>query len=71
MFSNMCYCYGFRRYAEPLLDILIAGGMLAPGGKVKSSPVASTCVLSAESTEDAMRNHIQVCNDIVLLSTHM
>ena len=60
----MCtkYCFIlFRRYAEPLLDILIAGGMLAPGGKVKSSPVSSTCVLGAEPTEDAIRNHIQVC----------
>ena len=50
----------YRRYAEPLLDVLIAGGILAPGGKIESQPTAEVCVFTCEPMVEALRGHVQV-----------
>lgn len=51
-----------RRYAESLLDILIAGGQLVPGGRVETNPSSETCVFSADpSTLESVQRHVQVC----------
>ena len=50
----------YRRYGEPLLDILLAGGMLAPGGKLESTTRAEVCVLTCEPMVEALRGHMQV-----------
>lgn len=50
-----------RRYAEPLLDILIAGGVLAPGGgKVEGTAVSSLSVFMCEPMVEAVRGHLLV-----------
>lgn len=49
-----------RRYAEPLLDILIAGGQLAPGGKIESPVRVSVCVFTCEPMVEALKEHVQV-----------
>jgi len=51
---------GHRRYAEPLLDILIAGGQLAPGGKIESTVRASVCVFRCEPMVESLKEHVQV-----------
>lgn len=58
----------YRVYAEALLDILIAGGQLVPGGKVKTIPPSETCVFSADpSSLESLQNHVQVCLLVVVL----
>uniref|UniRef100_A0A6I8RBZ4 eIF5-mimic protein 1 n=1 Tax=Xenopus tropicalis TaxID=8364 RepID=A0A6I8RBZ4_XENTR len=54
----------YRRYAETLFDILIAGSMLAPGGsriddgdKTKQT---NHCVFAAEEDHETMRNYAQL-----------
>lgn len=49
-----------RRYAEPLLDILIAGGQLAPGGKIESPVRAAVCVFTCEPMVESLKEHVQV-----------
>lgn len=49
-----------RRYAEPLLDILIAGGQLAPGGKIDSPVRARVCVFTCEPMVESIKEHVQV-----------
>ncbi len=49
-----------RRYAEPLFDVLIAGGFLAPGGKIMSTPRAEVCVFTCEPMVEAVRVQVQV-----------
>lgn len=52
------YC---RRYGEPLLDILVAGGVLAPGGgKVEGTAVSPVSVFSCEPMVEALRGHLVV-----------
>ena len=51
----------YRRYAESLLDILIAGGQLVPGGRVETNPPSETCVFSADpSSLESVQRHVQV-----------
>jgi len=48
----------FRRYAEALFDVLITGGLLAPGGAIvtESNAVASKlCVFETEADVESMR----------------
>lgn len=50
-----------RRYGEPLLDILVAGGVLAPGGgKVEGTAVSPVSVFSCEPMVEALRGHLVV-----------
>lgn len=50
----------YRRYAEPLFDILLAGGMLAPGGKRETRPRFELCVFNAEPMVEALREYLRV-----------
>ncbi|XP_061109997.1 eIF5-mimic protein 1 isoform X2 [Conger conger] len=59
----------YRRYAETLFDILIAGSMLAPGGtriddgdKTKAT---NHCVFTAEEDHAVIRNHAQVFSKLI------
>ncbi|XP_002933339.1 basic leucine zipper and W2 domain-containing protein 2 [Xenopus tropicalis] len=59
----------YRRYAETLFDILIAGSMLAPGGsriddgdKTKQT---NHCVFAAEEDHETMRNYAQVFRKLI------
>lgn len=61
-----------RRYAESLLDILIAGGQLVPGGKVETNPPSATCVFSADpSSLESVQRHVQVCLTVIELFKYL
>jgi len=53
----------YRRYGEVLFDILIAGGLLIPGGSISQDgdkPFTNACIFKAPSDMESMRNHEQV-----------
>ncbi|XP_063697089.1 protein krasavietz [Culicoides brevitarsis] len=53
----------YRRYGEVLFDILIAGGLLVPGGSISQDgerPFTNACIFKASSDMEAMRNHEQI-----------
>lgn len=54
----------YRRYGEALFDILIAGGLLVPGGSIAQDgdkPVKTTaCVFEQPEDMESMRNFEQV-----------
>ena len=52
-------CILHRQYSEALLEILIAGGILA-GGKVESDPIAIHCLFASQPTIEDIRPHMQV-----------
>uniref|UniRef100_G1KMQ9 eIF5-mimic protein 1 n=1 Tax=Anolis carolinensis TaxID=28377 RepID=G1KMQ9_ANOCA len=53
----------YRRYADTLFDILIAGSMLAPGGTRiddnDKTKMTNHCVFSAQEDHDALRHYAQ------------
>ncbi|XP_018801792.1 PREDICTED: protein krasavietz [Bactrocera latifrons] len=53
----------YRRYGEVLFDILIAGGLLVPGGSISQDgekPRTTYCIFEASEDIETMRNHEQV-----------
>lgn len=57
----------YRRYAEPLLDILFAGGILAPGGSLQQDAGTDNsitrcefCVFAATDDPTHLRQHYEV-----------
>jgi len=53
----------YRRYGEVLFDILIAGGLLVPGGFISQDgekPSTEYCIFRANEDMDTMRSHEQV-----------
>lgn len=53
----------YRRYGEVLFDILIAGGLLVPGGSISQDgekPSTDCCIFHAAEDMDAMHSHEQV-----------
>lgn len=54
----------YRRYGEALFDIMIAGGLLVPGGSIAQDgdkPVkTSACVFEQPEDMESMRNFEQV-----------
>ena len=55
------FCSLYRRYGEPLLDILVAGGVLAPGGgKVEGTAISPVSVFQCEPMVEAVRGHLVV-----------
>lgn len=53
----------YRRYGEVLFDILIAGGLLVPGGSISQDgekPRTNYCIFVGSEDMEAMRNHEQV-----------
>ncbi|XP_043920680.1 basic leucine zipper and W2 domain-containing protein 2 isoform X2 [Protopterus annectens] len=59
----------YRRYADTLFDILIAGSMLAPGGTRiddgDKTKVTNHCVFGAEENEDSIRSYAQVFSKVI------
>ncbi|OXB62919.1 hypothetical protein ASZ78_008895, partial [Callipepla squamata] len=59
----------YRRYADTLFDILVAGSMLAPGGTRiddnDKTKMTRHCVFFAEEDHDAIRNYAQVFNKLI------
>ncbi|TDG41488.1 hypothetical protein AWZ03_012085 [Drosophila navojoa] len=58
----------YRRYGEVLFDILIAGGLLVPGGSISQDgekPRTNYCIFDAPEDMESMRNHEQVINGSV------
>ncbi|XP_061579985.1 eIF5-mimic protein 2-A-like [Cololabis saira] len=56
----------YRRYAETLFDILVAGGMLAPGGSLSEDMTQTEfCVFKAEEDMETMQAHAQVFNKLI------
>ena len=53
----------YRRYGEVLFDILIAGGLLVPGGSISQDgekPYTTACIFNASEDMDSMREQEQV-----------
>ncbi|KAG7500676.1 Basic leucine zipper and W2 domain-containing 2 [Solea senegalensis] len=59
----------YRRYAETLFDILIAGSMLAPGGtridEGDKTKVTAYCVFTTEESHVALQQYAQVFNKLI------
>ncbi|XP_062520078.1 eIF5-mimic protein 1-like [Corticium candelabrum] len=61
----------YHRYAEVLFDVLIAGGMLAPGGGIvlecsEGQPHKTTmCLFDAEDSLEAVKEHVQLLNSLM------
>uniref|UniRef100_UPI00398E8467 eIF5-mimic protein 1 isoform X1 n=2 Tax=Pristiophorus japonicus TaxID=55135 RepID=UPI00398E8467 len=59
----------YRRYADTLFDILIAGSMLAPGGTRiddgDKTKVTEYCVFGATEDQQIIRNYAQVFNKLI------
>lgn len=55
----------YRRYGEVLFDILIAGGLLVPGGSISQDgekPYTKNCIFAASEEMESMREQEQVSN---------
>ncbi|MFT7819345.1 basic leucine zipper and W2 domain-containing protein 1-A-like [Arapaima gigas] len=56
----------YRRYAETLFDILVAGGMLAPGGTLAEDVIRTEfCLFTAQEDLDTMQAYAQVFNKLI------
>ncbi|MBN3292167.1 BZW1A protein, partial [Polypterus senegalus] len=56
----------YRRYAETLFDILVAGGMLAPGGSLSDDMTRTEyCVFTAQEDLETMQAYAQVFNKLI------
>eukprot|EP00794_Sanderia_malayensis_P002991 gene2990-3448_t len=59
----------YRTYAEPLLDILIAGGMLAPGGTIVedsgNKATASICLFKCTDGIESIKQTIQLFSRMI------
>ncbi|XP_052004990.1 eIF5-mimic protein 2-B-like [Xyrauchen texanus] len=56
----------YRRYAETLFDILVAGGMLAPGGAISDDMTRTHfCLFTAEEDVKTMQAYAQVFNKLI------
>ncbi|MGH0162701.1 UNVERIFIED_CONTAM: hypothetical protein FKN15_048218 [Acipenser sinensis] len=56
----------YRRYAETLFDILVAGGMLAPGGTLSDDLTRTEfCVFTASEDLETMQAYAQVFNKLI------
>ncbi|TRZ01789.1 hypothetical protein DNTS_017770 [Danionella cerebrum] len=56
----------YRRYAETLFDILVAGGMLAPGGTLSDDLTRTDyCLFTASEDLETMQAYAQVFNKLI------
>ncbi|XP_053184822.1 eIF5-mimic protein 2-A-like [Scomber japonicus] len=56
----------YRRYAETLFDILVAGGMLAPGGSMADDMTCTEfCLFKAQEDMETMQAYAQVFNKLI------
>lgn len=57
----------YRRYAESLFDVLLAGGLLAPGGSLVADGAVlnPVCVFNTDVTDDAQRGHAELVRGLI------
>ncbi|TNN88765.1 Basic leucine zipper and W2 domain-containing protein 1-A [Liparis tanakae] len=56
----------YRRYVETLFDILVAGGMLAPGGTLSDDMTCTEfCLFKAQEDMETMQAYAQVFNKLI------
>uniref|UniRef100_A0A672YZH4 Basic leucine zipper and W2 domain-containing protein 1-A-like n=1 Tax=Sphaeramia orbicularis TaxID=375764 RepID=A0A672YZH4_9TELE len=56
----------YRRYAETLFDILVAGGMLAPGGTLSDDVTCTEfCLFKAQEDMETMQAYAQVFHKLI------
>ncbi|XP_075965693.1 eIF5-mimic protein 2-A-like [Anarhichas minor] len=56
----------YRRYVETLFDILVAGGMLAPGGTLSDDMTRTEfCLFKAQEDMETMQAYAQVFNKLI------
>ncbi|GBN56752.1 Basic leucine zipper and W2 domain-containing protein 2 [Araneus ventricosus] len=60
----------YRRYGEVLFDILLAGGILAPGGTIADLDSLKTnksevCIFNANNDFETLKNHAQVITKLI------
>ncbi|XP_078117677.1 eIF5-mimic protein 2-A-like [Sander vitreus] len=56
----------YRRYAETLFDILVAGGMLEPGGTMSGDAICTEfCLFKAQEDIETMKAYAQVFNKLI------
>ncbi|TDH07093.1 hypothetical protein EPR50_G00120160 [Perca flavescens] len=56
----------YRRYAEVLFDILVAGGMLEPGGTMSGDAICTEfCLFKAQEDIETMKAYAQVFNKLI------
>jgi hypothetical protein len=58
----------YRRYGEVLFDILIAGGLLVPGGSISQDgemPYTKACIFAASEEMESMREQEQVRVELI------
>jgi len=58
----------FRRYAEALFDILITGGILAPGGTIvdeNNAVNSELCIFKTNEDVESMRGIVQLCERMI------
>lgn len=61
----------YRRYGEVIFDILLAGGILAPGGTLivdldtAKPSQTDTCVFAAENSMEVLRNYAQLITKLI------
>lgn len=61
----------YRRYGETLFDILLAGGILAPGGTLAPDldPLKTSrtevCIFAADNDLETLKNHAQVITKLI------
>ncbi|KAJ3088670.1 hypothetical protein HK102_008228 [Quaeritorhiza haematococci] len=57
----------YKRYAEPFFEILIVGGLIAPGGTVADDGASTNpfSIFAAEDTQDAIRQRVDVIHKLV------
>ncbi|GFU04647.1 basic leucine zipper and W2 domain-containing protein 1 [Nephila pilipes] len=59
----------YRRYGEALFDILLAGGILAPGGTLADFDALKTqsevCIFSASNDLETLKNHAQLFTKLI------
>eukprot|EP00042_Codosiga_hollandica_P019339 m.59568 g.59568 ORF g.59568 m.59568 type:complete len:425 (+) comp49257_c0_seq1:344-1618(+) len=58
----------YRRYSETFFDVLIAGGILAPGGSVveeEDVPLSPFSLFGSEDTDESIKNYAQLMHLII------
>eukprot|EP00730_Choanoeca_flexa_P014493 TRINITY_DN6359_c0_g1_i1.p1 TRINITY_DN6359_c0_g1~~TRINITY_DN6359_c0_g1_i1.p1 ORF type:complete len:411 (+),score=133.98 TRINITY_DN6359_c0_g1_i1:25-1257(+) len=57
----------YRRYYEQFFDILVAGGMLAPGGSIVADDgeMATYCVFACSSDDDEIKQYSQMFDKVL------
>ncbi|KAJ3057212.1 hypothetical protein HK097_010572 [Rhizophlyctis rosea] len=58
--------FDYKRYAEPLFEILIVGGLIAPGGVIEDGPRRNPfSIFSGENTKEAVKARVDIMNKLI------